>query len=367
MNAFPAVHFKPMDWYDYVLKFSNELLVILLVLLVSGLNLYAFGLARGGSYADSSHAARLLSYHPNLNPKLYATQLTTSRVLVDANGFISQAAAEDYFGALPQEDDGSGEPVVISDDAIVKPNPDSVSGLIAKQVKIYETKAGDTLSAIAKDNGISVQTLAGANKLSATQQLKPGWQLIVLPVDGVLHKASSNDTVPDIARRYGVKEDVVISYNALENAEDIEPGQIFIVPGGKLPTPVQPKPKTPNSGKVNPKGVTPPRQYSSGTGHIFPWGYCTWYVATKVHVPWGGNAKNWLANARAYGAVITNAPSVGAIVVTTDNRRYGHVALVEAVDDQGFTVSEMNYKKFGRVNTRWISKGSGIIRGFILP
>jgi surface antigen len=106
---------------------------------------------------------------------------------------------------------------------------------------------------------------------------------------------------------------------------------------------------------------------NNGTGHLFPWGYCTWYVASKVHVPWGGNAKNWLANAQAYGAIISKQAAVGSIVVTTDNSRYGHVALVESVTDEGFTISEMNYKKFGAVNTRFIPHGSKIVRGFILP
>ena len=169
-----------------------------------------------------------------------------------------------------------------------------------------------------------------------------------------------------MAKKYKGSLQTIISYNGLENAEDIDEGQLIIIPGGSIAS--APKPKSsPQSGKVKPGGVTAPKTANNGTGHIFPWGYCTWYVASKIHIPWGGNAKNWLTNARNYGAVIGNTPTPGAIVVTTDNRRYGHVALITSADGAGFTVTEMNYEKFGEVNTRWISKNSKTIRGYIYP
>jgi surface antigen len=192
--------------------------------------------------------------------------------------------------------------------------------------------------------------------------------LLIPPTDGLVYTATSNDTLPDLAKKYKADLDTIIAYNGLENAEDIDGGQILIIPGGVMPEPPKPKP-TPksNDSKVKAGGVVKPQVLNNGTGHTFPWGYCTWYVATKAHVPWGGNAKNWLANAKAYGAVITNYAVPGSIVVTTDNTRWGHVALVESVSDDGFIVSEMNYQKFGRVNTRFIPHNSRTIRGFIQP
>ena len=35
--------------------------------------------------------------------------------------------------------------------------------------------------------------------------------------------------------------------------------------------------------------------------HTFYWGNCTWYVAQYKNVNWGGNANQWLTNARAKG------------------------------------------------------------------
>lgn len=100
--------------------------------------------------------------------------------------------------------------------------------------------------------------------------------------------------------------------------------------------------------------------------NTYPFGWCTYWVAGKRYVPprWG-NAKNWLNSARSAGWSTGSTPQVGAIVVTTDNSFYGHVAYVEAVGAGSITVSEMNYVRWGVVNRRTIPIGSPIIRGYI--
>jgi surface antigen len=383
-NAFPSVRLKGFNRVDLAFKFSSEAILLGLAFLVGAWNIYFF--SRGGNYTDASHAAKLISANQDLNPKLYAKMSVINTVVLSNNSIIlPKAQAEEYVSAEPgsiyEENDPTAD-LVLNDESIVQPNPDSVQQLLARQIKVYETVSGDTLRKIASANGLKVQTLMWANKLTS-EGIKPGWFLIIPPTDGIIHKAANNDTLPDIAHKYNpqkfnssatVREneankllDAIIAYNGLEGAEDINPGDVLIVPGGVIPEAPKPvvTPKS-NDGKVNPKGSVIPN-LGNGTGHIFPKGYCTWYVASKVHVPWGGNAKNWLANAKAMGYTITSHAIPGSIVVTTDNTRYGHVALVESVSEKGFTVSEMNYEKFGKVNTRFISHSSKIVRGFIIP
>ena len=369
LNSFPAIHIKPLDWYDYILRFSSELLILFLALGVASMNLFNFYATE--TYADKSFAAKFLSYHTELNPKLYKKNSVIITKIVSSRGLVPLAEASDFttLGAdasNTKEDVSATEEQSFTAAVLVQPNPDTLESLVAKQIKVYKTENRDTLASIAKANSISVETLMWANNLT-NENIRPGWFLVILPTDGVLHKATSNDTLPDIAKKYGGSLEIIISYNGLESAEDIDADQLIIVPDGKIPQSPKPKPATANSDKVNSGGVSQPKIINNGTGHLFPWGYCTWYVASKVNVPWGGNAKNWLTNAKAYGAVISNTPAIGAIVVTTDNKRYGHVAYIESVDERGFTVSEMNYEKFGRVNTRWINKNSPTIRGYIYP
>ena len=83
----------------------------------------------------------------------------------------------------------------------------------------------------------------------------------------------------------------------------------------------------------------------------FPWGECTYYVWLHAHVTWGGDAKDWLANAEAQRYATTPYPVAGAIVVYQpagpyDHQR-GHVALVESVTATSYTISEMNNAALG--------------------
>jgi surface antigen len=88
-------------------------------------------------------------------------------------------------------------------------------------------------------------------------------------------------------------------------------------------------------------------------------------VASKRFVPWGGNAGTWLYNAKAQGYSTGKKPVAGSIVVTTENRYYGHVALVEKVSGGSITVSEMNYAGWGKMTRRTLSANSRVIKGYI--
>jgi surface antigen len=368
---FPAMHLK-LDAWQYLSKFSSELLVTTLVIIVAGTNL--FFLASKTGYTDNSLFFAFLSHHVDLNANLY-NHNSIVRTTVAPNGLIpaayadttTEALAADNPGGAPATSDGIDQTnfVDVSTDStgtIIRPNPDSIAGMVAKQVKIYETQPGDfTVYPVAAKFGISYKTIMWANNLKDVN-LKPGWKLLISPVDGVITQANDNTTLPDIANKYNVDINTIIAYNGLANAEDIEPGQIIIVPGGVPPAPpAAPKPKAPprgNSGGNTDLG-------NGGGGHSFAWGYCTWYVAQKVHVPWGGNAKNWLGNARAMGYPTGKTPKVGAIFSSNASRKYGHVALVTAVKDGGFDITEMNYAGLGKITNRFIPSDSPEIVGFI--
>ena len=84
-------------------------------------------------------------------------------------------------------------------------------------------------------------------------------------------------------------------------------------------------------------------------------GYCTYFVASRRAVPSGwGNARNWLANARAAGWATGSTPRVGAIAWTGVGAM-GHVAYTERVEGNRALISEMNYNGLGVVSQRWVS------------
>lgn len=98
----------------------------------------------------------------------------------------------------------------------------------------------------------------------------------------------------------------------------------------------------------------------------FPFGQCTYYVATRRNVTWSGNAWQWFGNAQTVGLPTGRKPQPGAIMVTWESA-IGHVAYVEAVNTDGsFRVSEMNYGGYwGGITSRTIHTGDVPLIGFI--
>lgn len=389
---------------DFLLKFSGELLVLVLSLAVAGLNFFYFGPA---NFHDQSPAASLLSHYASQNPKL-ANKNNSIITTVAQGGLIAEAHAEDLSGleslnAPDPSPAASGDDIVMgNEDYLLAPNPDSIQGLVEKQVKIYQTVAGDTLGSVAQKFGISAQTIIWANNLPGST-IKPGWYLLIPPVDGVIVKADSNTTLPDIAdtynpERYNPNKSVrdaaadallqkIITYNGLADESDIDAGQIVIVPGGvvaQAPKPAAPAAPKPTPKKVLPSGsagidvVTSIGAGYDGVNHRFPKGQCTWYVANRwaangTPIDFGGNGKNWFANARASGYVTGSEPAPRAAVVITGNgsrsmRLYGHVAYVESINDDGtINISEYNFLHSRGYDTRTIPAHGGGIVGYIYP
>ena len=91
----------------------------------------------------------------------------------------------------------------------------------------------------------------------------------------------------------------------------------------------------------------------------FPWGQCTWYVASLRTVTWDGDAGAWAANAAAQGMQEGLTPKAGAIVVFGPGNGYsdiGHVAYVVSVQSStAFTLDEANYVGLGIVDQRAVT------------
>ena len=121
------------------------------------------------------------------------------------------------------------------------------------------------------------------------------------------------------------------------------------------------------SGAGSIDGALPPFAFGPRVDD-FPWGQCTWYVASLRDVTWGGDAWEWLIAAAARGKQEGIIPRVGAIVVFGPGNGYsplGHVAYVESVvNPTSFIVDEANADGLGIVDQRLISSLTDV-EGFI--
>ena len=242
-------------------------------------------------------------------------------------------------------------------------------------VKIYTVATGDTMSGIAQRHGITVNTILWANDIDNVDEIKPGDQIFILPIAGLSHVVKSGETIDSIASQYKADKDKIIAFNSLPANGEIREGDSIIIPDGKkdMPKPVEAPSEglerrqyaTSTGGTVTDVSGYKKLEGKGGSGHRFPYGYCTWYVAQKRYVPWGGNAGTWLYNAKSMGYRTGKSPAVGSIVVTTENRYYGHVALVEKVSGGSITVSDMNYVGWGKTSRRTLPANSRVIKGYI--
>lgn len=98
----------------------------------------------------------------------------------------------------------------------------------------YLVKEGDSLGKIAANFGISLNTLIWANNLKSSSLIKPGQELVVLPISGVLHTVKKGDTLSSIAKKYKAEVNAIIAFNNLDEKKDLIVGQEIIVPNGVI-------------------------------------------------------------------------------------------------------------------------------------
>lgn len=108
------------------------------------------------------------------------------------------------------------------------------------QISLYVVKSGDTISSIAKMFGVSTSTIRWANDLASGQSVAEGAVLTILPISGVEHTITKNDTLKKIAARYGADMDDVASFNGITEDTVLEIGSTIIVPDGEV-APVETK------------------------------------------------------------------------------------------------------------------------------
>jgi surface antigen len=186
-----------------------------------------------------------------------------------------------------------------------------------------------------------------------------------------VHIVKENENLTEIAEKYDTtwqrmfyKNDVIIT------PDHIEPGVKLKIPKAdeklesrEIPIPPAPQPMNPHATTTPSRSVSAQQTQKKSTtrptntaGNGYVYGYCTWHVKNlRPDLPNSlGNANTWVARASALGFSTGSTPRVGAVAQATTG--YMHVAYVTAVHKDGtITVSEMNYRGWGTVNSRTTS------------
>lgn len=119
--------------------------------------------------------------------------------------------------------------------AIIKPDLATTQKTIRPRSEIifYAVKLDDSVSTIAEEFAISVNTILWENNLSAYSLIRPGQNLAILPTTGVAHKVSRGENLGAIAKKYGIEEAKILEANNLTATDKLTVGQKLVIPGGR--------------------------------------------------------------------------------------------------------------------------------------
>jgi len=216
------------------IKFLGLILLISLFVPTKFFLLKQIWITQGGQTNEIPEQVSGLSFDANSDNSNFNNTAFAANEIVGADGSIINFTIED---------DVSRENLfmVVDSDSLMGANSPYASYLPSLKrhgTITYIVENGDNAYKIAAKFGISVNTLLWANNLRSGVLLKPGQELIILPISGVRHLVQKGDSLNSIAKKYQASVSEIISFNNLKDETDIKIGQELIIPNGVLPTSV---------------------------------------------------------------------------------------------------------------------------------
>jgi len=240
--------------------------------------------------------------------------------------------------------------VTIGGSAVIKPMISTTSESIAPRntIESYIVQDGDTISTIAQDFGITINSLLWANDLSVTSVIRPGDDLDIVPLSGVLHTVKSGDTLLAIASKYDAETEEIMDFNKMTDASSLRIGEDLMIPGGEMPAP-QPVRQVSSVSSIFYSEPRPADNVSvTGSGSmIWPtdWHYITQYYSWRHHgldIDGDYSSNNYAADA----GIVTYAGWLG-----------GYGLLVEVNHGNGIVT------RYGHFSKLYVSTGQSVSKG----
>ena len=239
-----------------------------------------------------------------------------------------------------------------NNNVVSKPQVVATALKSSADIKDYTVVAGDTVSIIASKFGVTSDSIRWSNSLRG-DAVAVGTTLVIPPINGIVYTVNGGDTPDSLAAKFRASKDKIIAYNDAE-IKGLIVGKRIIIPDAAVQTAVASSYRATSAAGAFAWGSSPMYGVNG-----YDYGYCTWYVANRLPVPgnWG-NANTWSYYAPASGWSVSKRPVAGAIGQTTGGY-FGHVAVVEAVSEDGTMIkySDMNgLRGWGRVGTttEWV-------------
>jgi murein DD-endopeptidase MepM/ murein hydrolase activator NlpD len=102
------------------------------------------------------------------------------------------------------------------------------------ELSTYTARSGDSAASIARRFGLNVDTIISANGISSSASVRPGTQLRIPNINGLIQKVKPGDSLATIAKRYKIDATRIVDANDLGSARLLA-GQSIFIPGARLP------------------------------------------------------------------------------------------------------------------------------------
>ena len=208
-------------------------------------------------------------------------------------------------------------------------------------ISVYVVHDGDTLSGIARMFNVSVNTIMWANDLK-NGTIRPGQELVILPITGVRHTAVKGDTVASIAKKYKADVEEVARANDLTRGVSLAVGTVIIVPDGEItaPAPAQ-------------SGATAPVRSAGGPNIA---GYWIWPAAGGV-VTQGLHGYNGIDIGARTGTTIYASAAGSVIIARSTGWNGGYGSYIVIQHDNG------TQTLYAHASAVYVSSGARVAQG----
>ena len=101
------------------------------------------------------------------------------------------------------------------------------------KVKSYVVAQGDSLWSISNAQNIELDTLIGSNTFKTSARLRPGATLRIPNQDGIFYVIKKDETIEAVSKRYGVSMNKIRQVNAAIDVSALKPGEEIFLPGAR--------------------------------------------------------------------------------------------------------------------------------------
>lgn len=223
----------------------------------------------------------------------------------------------------------------------------------------YDIQDGDTVIGIALRFNIDVNYIVWNNidTLPNADLLRPGQQLRIPSVEGIIHDVLLGETLIEIADIYDADVDEIVAFpaNDLANPDELREGSTILVPGGRVVARLrQPRPTpTPQAlSSVRPPPTPEPTETTSTFGFVWP--------ASGRITSWFGPTHPLGIDVAMPNGTAVRAAAAGQVTFVGGHAccSYGYYVVIK--HDETFTSRYAHFSRFNVTLGEWVEQGEVI-------